>query len=138
MAGSILYKRFHREELRFSAAHRYFQPRWSEEKNAAEFGACFNPHGHGHNYLLRVEIEIDSSASASSQITALQKALWGLHEELDHRHVNFEVAEFQTGHKIPTTENLALHCAARIAKAAPKLKLSKLQLFEAADLWVEI
>ncbi|MDX9731554.1 MAG: hypothetical protein RBT63_07270 [Bdellovibrionales bacterium] len=38
----------------FSTAHLYHQPSWSEEKNRAEFGACFSQYGHGHNYRLEV------------------------------------------------------------------------------------
>ena len=34
----------------FNAAHRLFNPDWSDEKNLEVFGKCSNPHYHGHNY----------------------------------------------------------------------------------------
>src|SRR5687768_18503196 len=43
--------------VRFSAAHRYFRPDWSDERNRSVFGACANPHGHGHNYMLEATVE---------------------------------------------------------------------------------
>ena len=45
----------------FNAAHRLFNPAWSEEKNREVFGKCFSPHYHGHNFDLEVRIrgEVD-------------------------------------------------------------------------------
>ncbi|MCM2268914.1 MAG: 6-carboxytetrahydropterin synthase, partial [Thermoanaerobaculia bacterium] len=37
---------------RFSAAHRYHRPDWSEEENLRRFGKCAWSPGHGHNYRL--------------------------------------------------------------------------------------
>ncbi|MBP6620532.1 MAG: 6-carboxytetrahydropterin synthase, partial [Leadbetterella sp.] len=36
----------------FNAAHRLFNPEWSDEKNQEIFGKCNNPNYHGHNYDL--------------------------------------------------------------------------------------
>ena len=41
---------------RFCAAHRYYRPEWTEERNHEVFGRCANPHGHGHNYRLELEL----------------------------------------------------------------------------------
>ena len=38
----------------FSAAHRYWQPRWSAEENARAFGSLTVTHG--HNYVLEVTL----------------------------------------------------------------------------------
>ena len=45
----------------FNAAHRLFNPEWSDEKNWEIFGKCNNPNYHGHNYELEVKVtgEID-------------------------------------------------------------------------------
>ena len=40
----------------FNAAHRLFNPNWSDEKNLAVFGKCSNPNYHGHNYELIVSL----------------------------------------------------------------------------------
>ncbi len=39
-------------EVHFSAAHRVFNPEWSDERNFVVFGACANPNWHGHDYVL--------------------------------------------------------------------------------------
>jgi len=45
----------------FAAAHRYRIADWSEERNAAVFGACARPNYHGHSYVCDVTVtgEID-------------------------------------------------------------------------------
>ena len=40
----------------FNAAHRLFNPKWSEQKNTEVFGLCSLPNYHGHNYELDVTI----------------------------------------------------------------------------------
>ena len=40
----------------FNAAHRLFNPEWSDEKNQEIFGKCNNPNYHGHNYDLLVKL----------------------------------------------------------------------------------
>jgi 6-pyruvoyltetrahydropterin/6-carboxytetrahydropterin synthase len=41
----------------FNAAHRLFNPAWSDEQNAATFGPCANPNYHGHNFELIVTVK---------------------------------------------------------------------------------
>ena len=41
----------------FNAAHKLFNPNWTEEKNKAVFGKCANKNWHGHNYELHVTIK---------------------------------------------------------------------------------
>jgi 6-pyruvoyltetrahydropterin/6-carboxytetrahydropterin synthase len=38
----------------FNAAHRLWNPNWSDERNLETFGKCANPHFHGHNFDLYV------------------------------------------------------------------------------------
>ncbi len=47
----------------FSAAHRLFNPAFSEEKNRHVFGLCSNPHGHGHNYVIEVTLRGEPDAA---------------------------------------------------------------------------
>jgi len=42
--------------IEFNAAHRLFNPEFSEEKNREIYGKCTNAHGHGHNYLLEITL----------------------------------------------------------------------------------
>ena len=40
----------------FNAAHKLWQPNWSEEKNNEVFGRCANKNWHGHNFVLYVTV----------------------------------------------------------------------------------
>ena len=40
----------------FNAAHRLYNPVWSNEENNKVFGKCSNPNYHGHNYELIVKL----------------------------------------------------------------------------------
>ena len=40
----------------FNAAHKLWNPNWSEEKNFAVFGPCANVNWHGHNFELIVTV----------------------------------------------------------------------------------
>jgi 6-pyruvoyltetrahydropterin/6-carboxytetrahydropterin synthase len=40
----------------FNAAHRLYNPAWSDADNARVFGPCANPSFHGHNYNLDVSV----------------------------------------------------------------------------------
>ena len=40
----------------FNAAHRLYNPKWSDEKNQEVFGICSKPNFHGHNYELEIKV----------------------------------------------------------------------------------
>lgn len=128
---------YHQETLNFTAAHRYEQAAWSDEDNALTFGPCYFPDGHGHDYRLLVEVELDTAKDTDSP-KRLQEVLWALHDELDHRHLNKVVPRFQDSRVVPTTENVAVYLLDEIKKRAPKLRVSRVRLYERQDLWSEI
>jgi len=123
---------------RFSAAHRYFRPEWSEAENLARFGRCARAPGHGHNYRLTVWIEGEVDAATGFVVDLEQ--LDGLVrerilDEVDHRHLNDAVAEFAAGGEIPTSENLARWCAERLRERLPaSCRLTRLRVAEDDDL----
>jgi 6-pyruvoyltetrahydropterin/6-carboxytetrahydropterin synthase len=41
----------------FNAAHRLYNPNWTEEKNREVFGPCANVNWHGHNFELIVTVK---------------------------------------------------------------------------------
>jgi 6-pyruvoyltetrahydropterin/6-carboxytetrahydropterin synthase len=127
--------------VRFAAAHRYFRPEWSEDRNRAVFGACANPHGHGHNYVLEVMVagEPDRETGFSVDLAALDELLRvEVREKLDHRHLNHAVAAFAEGGKIPTTENLLIHLWERLApRVGGGARLVRLRLREDVDLFAD-
>ena len=127
--------------VRFSAAHRYHRPEWSEERNRATFGACANPHGHGHNYLLEVMVagQPDPETGFCVDLGALDALLAEeVVQPLDHRHLNHDVPEFGEGRLVPTTENLVRYLWQRLEPRVPApARLVRLRLREDADLWVD-
>jgi len=101
----------------FSAAHFYYVPTWTEEKNQRVFGKCANRNGHGHNYTLEVTVKGEPDP-VTGFVVDLKKMKDIMEEQVvrvyDHRHLNREVPDFAT--IVPTTENIAkipgaaLHC----------------------------
>lgn len=126
--------------VRFSAAHRYHRPEWSEERNRATFGPCSNPHGHGHDYLLEVVVEgaVDAETGFSVDLGMLDRVLA---EEvtgpLDHQHLNHAVPEFAPGRLVPTTENILQWIWNRVAPRMEAARLVRMRLHENRDFFVE-
>jgi len=126
--------------VRFSAAHRYDRPEWTQEQNRAAFGACNNPHGHGHNFRLEATVagEPDRLTGFCVDLGELDRVL---QEEvvgpLDHQHLNHAVPEFAPGKLLPTTENLVVLLWQRIAPRLQQGRLVRLRLFEDPDLFVD-
>jgi 6-pyruvoyltetrahydropterin/6-carboxytetrahydropterin synthase len=95
-----------REE--FSAAHRLFNPSFSDARNEEVFGKCNNPRGHGHNYI--IEVTVAGQPDPETGMVIDLRKLSGIINDaviskVDHRHLNEDV-EFLRG-VIPTAENLA-------------------------------
>lgn len=93
----------------FCAAHRMYNPRWSDEENQKIFGGCSNPNWHGHNYVLFVTVkgEVGADSGLVININILKKIIKErIIEKVDHKNVNLEV-DFMNG-IIATSENLAV------------------------------
>ena len=126
--------------VRFSAAHRYHRPDWSEERNRQVFGPCANPHGHGHDYLLEVVVEgeVDPVTGFSVDLGMLDAVLREqVLEPLDHQHLNHAVADFAPGGLIPTTENILLLLWNTIEPRLEGVRLVRMRLHENPDFFVE-
>jgi 6-pyruvoyltetrahydropterin/6-carboxytetrahydropterin synthase len=93
----------------FNAAHRLFNPAWNDEKNAAVFGKCSNPHYHGHNYDLIVSVtgEIDPVTGFVMDLSILRELIkTEIEDAFDHKNLNVEVTEFKNLN--PTVENISV------------------------------
>ena len=93
----------------FSAAHRLFNPEFSDEENERIFDKCNNPMGHGHNYTIEVTVAGEPDAQTGYVIDL--KKLGDLIDreilsKVDHKHLNFDVPSLRG--IIPTAENIAL------------------------------
>ena len=93
----------------FNAAHRLYNPAWSDDKNDAVFGKCNNPSFHGHNYELIVKVSgipdaVTGYVIDSKQLSDLIKK--EVLERFDHKNLNLDTKEFQQLN--PTAENIAI------------------------------
>jgi 6-pyruvoyltetrahydropterin/6-carboxytetrahydropterin synthase len=93
----------------FNAAHRLFNPSWSDEKNEAVFGKCNNPNYHGHNYEMIVTIigEPDPETGYVFDMKILSDLIKEhITNQFDHKNLNLDIAFFKNIN--PTAENIAI------------------------------
>ena len=93
----------------FNAAHKLFNPLWSDERNREEFGVCSNENWHGHNYEIIVTVK-GTVNKESGMIINLKMLSDIIKEEIldkvDHKNLNIDVP-FLKG-IITTTENVTI------------------------------
>ncbi|UYZ59425.1 6-pyruvoyl trahydropterin synthase family protein [Hymenobacter latericus] len=93
----------------FNAAHKLYNPNWSEERNKEVFGPCANTNWHGHNYDLIVTVkgQPDSETGFVVDLKALSVLIREhIVRHVDHKNLNLDVP-FMAG-KLASTENLAI------------------------------
>lgn len=92
----------------FNAAHKLFNPNWSEEQNEAVFGKCANKNWHGHNYDLFVTVkgQINPETGFVVNLKELSTLIRrDVTDVLDHKNLNLDVAGMPV---MPSTENVAV------------------------------
>lgn len=122
----------------FSAAHRLYNPTFSDEQNEAVFDKCNNVKGHGHNYTIDVTVA-GIPDPATGYVIDLKK-LARLMDELiidkvDHKHLNFDVKELRG--IIPTAENIALVFWSLLEPRITEGKLHSIKVYESDNNFVE-
>lgn len=122
----------------FNAAHRLYNPSWSDEKNSQVFGKCNNPHYHGHNYEVVVSLigEPDPDTGYVFDMKVLSDLIkQHVLVKFDHKNLNLDTEYFKTLN--PTAENIAL-VIWRILRQRidPKFEL-KITLYETERNFVE-
>lgn len=93
----------------FNAAHKLYNPKWSEAQNEELFGKCANPNWHGHNYNLYVTVkgEIDPDTGYSVNLKDLSVVIRKyITDKLDHKNLNLDVPFLQN--MMTSTENVAV------------------------------
>ena len=93
----------------FNAAHRLYNPGWTNEQNDAVFGKCNNPSFHGHNYELIVKVTGVPNPDTGYVIDL--KVLSDLIQRevlnrFDHKNLNLDTEEFRNLN--PTAEHIAM------------------------------
>lgn len=115
----------------FSAAHRLYNPAFSESKNVEVYDKCTNSNGHGHNYFVDVTIAGEPDP-ATGYVIDLKKLKRIIEDEfiskVDHKNLNVDV-DFLRG-VIPTAENIAIACWKQIAPHITAGKLFSVRVYE--------
>lgn len=126
----------------FNAAHKLYNPNWSEEKNIEMFGPCANANWHGHNFELIVTVKGIPDPETGFVID-LKKLSRLIREKviakLDHKNLNLDV-DFMLG-KMASTEILAMEVwrilDPEILAIAKNAKLHCIKLYETPRNYVE-
>lgn len=117
--------------VHFNAAHRLFNPRFTDAENEATFGVCNNPNYHGHNYALDVSVEgeIDPATRYVMDVQRLKEIVTEcLVRHLDHKNLNLDVPWFGTLN--PTAENIAVVCWRVLEPAVKPACVTRVRLWE--------
>jgi 6-pyruvoyltetrahydropterin/6-carboxytetrahydropterin synthase len=123
----------------FNAAHRLYNPDWSDEQNEAVFGKCSNANWHGHNFELFVTIKGRPDPQTGFIFDA--KKLSSIVRErivdkVDHRNLNVDV-DFMQG-KLCSIEHFVMAIWKELEPALPpQVKLHALKLIETPRIYVE-
>lgn len=119
----------------FNAAHRLYNPNWSEAKNEEVFGPCANKNWHGHNFDLIVTIKgiPDPETGFVFDLKELGKLIKKeIIDKVDHKNLNMDV-DFMTG-KLASCENLVMEfwkiLDPKIKSASSSAQLHKIHLVE--------
>ncbi|AWL09208.1 6-carboxytetrahydropterin synthase [Aquirufa nivalisilvae] len=119
----------------FNAAHRLYNPNWSEEKNDEVFGPCANKNWHGHNFELIVTVKgnPDPETGFVFDLKELGKLIKKeIIDKVDHKNLNMDV-DFMSG-KLASCENLVMEfwkiLAPKIQSASTSAQLHKIHLVE--------
>ena len=124
----------------FNAAHKLYQPNWTEEENNLVFGKCANKNWHGHNFTLYVTVKgvPNKETGFVMNLTTLSEIInTQVIESLDHKNLNLDVS-YLTG-LMASTENLAIAIWDQLANEIAKNggELAKIKLIETENNFVE-
>ena len=122
----------------FSAAHRLYNPKFSEEENEKIFGKCSNPNWHGHNYTLEVVVagDIDPETGYVIDLKLLKVIIIeNIIRKVDHKNLNTET-DFMKG-IIPTAENIAVSVWKELVDKIPRGKLHAVKIYETENNFFE-
>jgi 6-pyruvoyltetrahydropterin/6-carboxytetrahydropterin synthase len=126
----------------FNAAHKLWNPNWSEEKNKEVFGPCANINWHGHNFELIVTVKgkPDPETGFVVDLKQLSRLIRKeIIDKVDHKNLNLDV-DFMAG-KMASCENLIMEFWRILAPEVDKIVklggLYKLTLYETPRNFVE-
>ena len=128
----VLTKKFH-----FSAAHRYHNDEWTEERNREVFGD--DNRNHGHNYVLEVSLtgKVDPQTGFLADLGEIKRLVQErVVAPLDHSTIQDDIDWFKG--RQPSSENLVVYIWERLAGQLPAgVTLMRVRLFETPTIYAE-
>ncbi|MFT6881440.1 MAG: 6-pyruvoyltetrahydropterin/6-carboxytetrahydropterin synthase [Marinoscillum sp.] len=126
----------------FNAAHKLYNPNWTEEKNIEVFGPCANENWHGHNFDMIVTVKglPDPDTGFVVDLKKLSTLIKiEITDKVDHKNLNMDV-DFMLG-KLASCENLVLEfwkiLEPRIGGLGKQCALHCIKLYETPRNYVE-
>ncbi len=126
----------------FNAAHKLWNPNWTDAKNIEVFGPCANVNWHGHNFELIVTVKglPDPDTGFVVDLKTLSTLIKTLViDRVDHKNLNVDV-DFMAG-KMASCENLVVEFWKILYPAVSEIVhqggLFKLTLYETPRNFVE-
>jgi 6-pyruvoyltetrahydropterin/6-carboxytetrahydropterin synthase len=125
----------------FNAAHKLFNPNWSDEKNRDVFGPCANENWHGHNFELIVTVKGNPDEETGFVIDLKKLSIIireHIIEKVDHKNLNMDVSFMKD--KMASTENLAIEfwtILEPLIKQISHAQLHSIKLYETPRNYVE-
>ncbi|MCH2232791.1 MAG: 6-carboxytetrahydropterin synthase [Crocinitomicaceae bacterium] len=122
----------------FNAAHRLYNPKWTDEKNQEVFGKCNNYNYHGHNYELEVWVtgEVDEETGYVIDLGYLRDVIkTEVEDRFDHKNLNLDTEEFKN--LIPTAENISIVIWNKLRSRLENKFELKVRLYETPRNFVE-
>ncbi len=125
----------------FNAAHKLYNPNWTEEKNKEVFGPCANVNWHGHNFELVVTVKgiPDPDTGFVVDLKRLSQLIKErVVNKLDHKNINMDV-DFMEG-KMASCEILVVEIWKILEAGLPEIteaKMHCIKLVETRNNYVE-
>ena len=76
------------KEFTFDAAHKLYNPLWSDEKNKKVYGKCYNLHGHTYKLIITVEGVQDASGMLINFVDLKKIVQTVILDKVDHAYLN--------------------------------------------------
>lgn len=122
----------------FNAAHKLFNPNWTQEKNETIFGKCANQNWHGHNYQLYVTVKGTPNPDTGFIINSKELSdiiQTQIIDKVDHKNLNLDVPFLQN--TLTSTENFAKAIWHELIPHIKNCTLHAIKLIETENIYVE-
>jgi len=125
------------KQYKFCAAHRYWNPNWSDKKNYQIFGEDVRIHGHNYTLDITISGPINDESGFIVNLFELNKIV-KLHvlDVMDHSQIQLDIPWFES--KQPSTENMVVFIWEQIVTKIPNpAKLNSIKLRETPTIFTE-